>query len=51
MRRCLDCYATYRDTIRASNVLGKVGQTVYFECFAESFEARLTDLTAAMPDY
>jgi N-acetylglucosamine malate deacetylase 2 len=44
MRRALDCYTTYRETIAESGVLEIAGETVPFEIFAESHDPPLDDL-------
>ncbi|MEM6272693.1 MAG: PIG-L family deacetylase [Bacteroidota bacterium] len=43
--RALDCYATYRETIRRSNVRNIVTRKISFEIFQEAHEPPLTDLT------
>jgi N-acetylglucosamine malate deacetylase 2 len=40
----LGCYRTYAETIRQADPLTRVGSTVYFEIFGESFDPRLQDL-------
>jgi N-acetylglucosamine malate deacetylase 2 len=40
----LACYRTYAETIRQADPLTRVGSTVYFEIFGESFDPRLEDL-------
>lgn len=50
LREALDCYETYRETIEQTNVAEKIGDTVYFEIFGETFAPPLNDLTAQLPD-
>jgi LmbE family N-acetylglucosaminyl deacetylase len=44
----LDCYETYQETIRQSNVRNVVSREVAFEIFGESFDPPLNDLTAQL---
>ncbi len=48
MKSCLECYATYKDTIEESGVVEKVGSALYFEFFGEKHSPPVSDLTAAM---
>lgn len=45
MSEALKCYASYKETIEKSDVLEKIGNKAYFECFAEDFTPVLDDLT------
>ena len=45
MTEALKCYATYKETIEKSEVMEKIGDEVYFECFTEDFTPVLDDLT------
>lgn len=45
MVRALDCYLTYQETIKATGVVEKIGDKVYFEIFNESYHPPLSDLT------
>ncbi|HGJ65680.1 TPA: PIG-L family deacetylase [bacterium] len=46
MRDALNCYVTYRETIKKSGVIEKVGNKAYFEIFGEDFKPVLDDLTS-----
>ena len=50
MRRALDCYETYQQTIRESNVMETVGDSVSLEFFQERFDPPLSDPTAHLTD-
>lgn len=45
MKRCLDCYETYQETIQKSDVVNKIGDKIYFEIFNENFKPVLSELT------
>jgi N-acetylglucosamine malate deacetylase 2 len=45
MKDALSCYETYKDTISESNVIEKIGDKLYFECFMEDFKIPLKDIT------
>lgn len=47
-KKCLACYATYKDTIEASGVVEKIGWKLYFELYGEDFDPVLDDLTAEL---
>ncbi|MCB2203988.1 PIG-L family deacetylase [bacterium] len=48
MKSALRCYATYKDTIEKSGVVEKVGDTLYFELYMESFNPPLSDMCAGI---
>jgi LmbE family N-acetylglucosaminyl deacetylase len=50
LRAALDCYETYRETIEQTNVVEKIGDTVYFEIFGENFTPPLDNLASRLPD-
>lgn len=47
-KKCLACYATYKDTIEESGVVEKIGRQLYFELYGEDFDPVLDDLTARL---
>ncbi len=49
MKSALSCYATYQQTIEESGVVEKVGTTLYYEFFDESFQPPLERLDAQLP--
>ena len=45
MRKSLNCYTTYKETIEKSGIIEKIGDQMYFEIFDEHFSPVLEDLT------
>jgi N-acetylglucosamine malate deacetylase 2 len=48
MVACLDCYATYQNTIAESGVIEKIGNAVHFEFFDERQQSPATSLSAGL---
>lgn len=48
--QALECYETYLDVIRKADPLGRVGDTVYFEPFRESFDPPLPAVTTGLDE-
>lgn len=49
-RRSLDCYETYQSIIEEAKPLERVGDTVAFELFGESFDQPLSSLAESLPE-
>lgn len=45
MKKALDCYATYKETIEKSGVIESIGDKLYFEFYMEKFDPPLSKLT------
>lgn len=50
LEMALSCYPTYKETIRESRILEKIGDTLYFELFDEQFQPQLDDLHLQLPE-
>ncbi len=48
MKAGLACYETYKDTIEKSGVVEKIGKTLYFEFYAESFQPKVSCVTSGL---
>lgn len=49
MKKALECYKTYQNVIKETNVIEKTGDKNHFEIFNESFDTPLNDITENMP--
>lgn len=47
-RSALDCYRTYQEVIREADPLKRVGSTLHFELFQESYDPQLPSMTAGL---
>ncbi|MDG5766377.1 PIG-L family deacetylase [Balneolales bacterium ANBcel1] len=48
-KRALDCYKTYQEVINEVGVMERIGDTVFFEFFQESFRTHLKSLFDRLP--
>lgn len=49
LQAALNCYTTYQETIKQSNVVNDIGNAIHFEFFGETFAPPLADITERLP--